>query len=113
MHTLSKLIKTVPVHTRRSETETKPTKSSLQKLHEAQLSIYGSSTKEQKHAMIEALGGADEILSTLWKSNALRPKSARSDIHNKNRPNCSKHIREHLNLPSSRSRLSEHRPAEV
>ena len=53
------------------EMETKPTKASLQRLHEDHLSIYGSSTKEQKMAVGNVLGGVDEILSALLKSNAL------------------------------------------
>ena len=48
-----------------------PSKVSLLKLHEDQLSIYGSSTKEQKDAILGALGGADEVLKALLTSNAL------------------------------------------
>ena len=48
-----------------------PSKVSLLKLHEDQLSIYGSSTKEQKDAILRALGGADEVLRALLTSDAL------------------------------------------
>ena len=71
----------VPVDTNDTEIEMKPTKASLQRLHEHQLSIYGSSTKEQKHAIVEALGGADQILSTLFKSNALIDDEQLESLH--------------------------------
>ena len=58
-----------------------PSKRSLLKLHERHLSIDGSSTKKQKHAIVEALGGTDQILSTLLKSNALINDEQLESLH--------------------------------
>ena len=64
------------------EANTKTNKLSLQKLHEAQISIYGSSTKDQKDAIIEALGGADQILTSLLKSNAIIEQNKLDSLNN-------------------------------
>lgn len=51
---------------------TRPSKLSLQQLHEKKLSIHGQSTNEQKDAIVDALGGIDKILQDfVWPSDAM------------------------------------------
>ena len=47
----------------------KPTKALLQQLHDKQLSTFGPSSKEQKDAIVDALGGVDELLQCIWSSD--------------------------------------------
>ena len=47
----------------------RPTKTSLKQLHDEQLSIDGPSSKEQEDAIIDALGGIDELLQNICASD--------------------------------------------
>merc|ERR1712228_1073699 len=58
-----------------------PTKMTLKNLHDSHLSIYGSSTKQQQHAIIDELGGADQILTALLESNAFFDDKTLKSLH--------------------------------
>lgn len=45
------------------------TKDSLKQLHEEQLASHGQTSNEQKDAIIDALGGIDELLQCIWESD--------------------------------------------
>ena len=93
-----------------TQLELKVTRLSLKKVHDQQISLQGSSSKEQQQSIIDALGGADQVLASLLVSNAIIEQNKLDAIHHiiSNTQNICRSSTHKITANKSKTEVKEH-----